>query len=145
MHSKSMSRKNARETLYKLVFEYLFSKEINEQTESILFCDASLSEDDKNYIHKCYVGIAEHFDELTGFITKYTTAYSSVDRLVKGDLTAMLISAYELVYCPEIPAGASISEAVELVKQFSTSKSSGFVNGVLASINREVRTNGENH
>ncbi len=134
-----MSRKNARETLYKLVFEYLFTKEINEQTEGMLLLDASLSEDDKDYIRKCYNGIAEHFDDLTARITKYTTGYASADRLVKGDLTAMLISAYELEFCEEIPASVSISEAVELVKQFSTSKSSGFVNGVLASINKEVR------
>ena len=140
-----MSRKNARETLYKLVFEYLFTKEINEQTEGMLLLDASLSEDDKEYIRKCYQGISAHFDELTASIAKYTTAYSSVDRLVKGDLTAMLISAYELTYCPEIPASVSISEAVELVKQFSTSKSSGFVNGVLASIHKEVEKDGENH
>ncbi len=141
----TMSRKNARETLYKLVFEYLFTKELNEQTEELLLLDASLSDDDKEYIRGCYNGIAEHFDQLTNDIVKYTTGYSSVDRLVKGDLTAMLISAYELAYCPEIPASVSISEAVELVKQFSTSKSSGFVNGVLASINKEVREHGENH
>ena len=134
-----MSRKNARETLYKLVFEYLFTKEINEQTEGMLFLDASLSDDDKEYIRKCYQGIAANYDELTARIIKYTTGYASVDRLVKGDLTAMLISAYELAFCPEIPASVSISEAVELVKQFSTSKSSGFVNGVLASINKEGR------
>ena len=140
-----MSRKNARETLYKLVFEYLFTKEINEQTEGLLLLDASLSEDDKDYIKSCYSGIAEHFDELTSYVVKYTTGYSSMDRLVKGDLAAMLISAYELIYLPEIPASASISEAVELVKQFSTSKSSGFVNGVLASINREVRDHGEDN
>ena len=140
-----MSRKNARETLYKLVFEYLFTKEINEQTEGMLLLDASLTDDDKDYIRKCYLGIAEHFDDLTASIVKYTTGYSSVDRLVKGDLTAMLISAYELVFCPEIPASVSISEAVELVKQFSTSKSSGFVNGVLASIHKEVEKDGENH
>lgn len=134
-----MSRKNARETLYKLVFEYLFTKEINEQTEEMLLLDASLSDDDKDYIRKCYQGIAANYDELTARIIKYTTGYASVDRLVKGDLTAMLISAYELAFCPEIPASVSISEAVELVKQFSTSKSSGFVNGVLASINKEGR------
>ena len=128
-----------------MVFEYLFSREINEQTESILFCDASLTQDDKDYICKCYLGIADHFDELSASILKYAIGYASIDRLVKGDLTAMLISAFELTYCPEIPAGASISEAVDLVKQFSTSKSSGFVNGVLASINREVRNDGENH
>ena len=140
-----MSRKNARETLYKLVFEYLFTKQLNEQTEGLLLLDASLTEDDKVYIKRCYEGISEHFDELTSYVVKYTTGYSTVDRLVKGDLTAMLISAYELAYVPEMPASVSISEAVELVKQFSTSKSSGFVNGVLASINREVRDHGENH
>ena len=140
-----MSRKNARETLYKLVFEYLFTKEINEQTEGMLLLDASLSDDDKDYIRKCYQGIAANYDELTARIIKYTTGYASVDRLVKGDLTAMLISAYELAFCPEIPASVSISEAVELVRQFSTSKSSGFVNGVLASINKEVRDHGENN
>ena len=131
--------------MYKLVFEYLFTKEINEQTEGILLLDASLTEDDKEYIRKSYLGIAANYDVLTAYVVKYTAGYASVDRLVKGDLTAMLISAYELAYCPEIPTSVSISEAVELVKQFSTSKSSGFVNGVLASINKEVRGNGENH
>ena len=140
-----MSRKNARETLYKLVFEYLFSGSINEQTEGLLLLDATLSDDDKEYIAGCYRGIAEHYDELTAYIVKYATGYASVERLVKGDLTAMLISSYELAYLSDIPASVSISEAVELVKQFSTSKSSGFVNGVLASINREVRNHGEDN
>ena len=128
-----------------MVFEYLFTKEINEQTETLLLYDASLTEEDKDYIRSCYRGIAEHYDELTSFITRFATGYASVDRLVKGDLTAMMISSYELAYLPDIPASVSISEAVDLVKQFSTSKSSGFVNGVLASINREVRKDGENH
>ena len=86
-----MSRKNARETLYKLVFEYLFTKELNEQTETLLLYDASLSEDDRDYIRAAYDGIAAHYDELCSRITKYTTGYSSVDRLVKGDLTAFII------------------------------------------------------
>ena len=140
-----MSRKNARETLYRLIFEYLFSKERNEQTEGILLCDASLTADDKDYIRRCYVGISDHYEELCSRIVKYCIGYSSVDRLVKGDLTALLIASYELLYFPEIPASVSINEAVELVKRFSTSKSSGFVNGVLASINREVRNDGESH
>jgi len=140
-----MSRKNARETLYKLIFEYLFSKEINEQTMELLLLDATLTADDKEYISKCYHGISDKAEDLTDLIMKYTTGYSSADRLVKGDLTAMLISSYELTYCPDIPSSVSINEAVELVKRFSTSKSSGFVNGVLASINKEVRKNGEDH
>ena len=137
-----MSRKNARETLYKLVFEYLFSGELNERTEGLLLLDASLTEDDREYVRLTYQGIATRYDELCSLISKYITGYSSVDRLVKGDLAALLISTYELMCSPDIPASVSINEAVELVKQFSTSKSSGFVNGVLASINKEVRKNG---
>ena len=104
--------------------------------------DASLTADDREYVKSSYAAIAERYDELCAIISKYITGYSSVDRLVKGDLAALLISAYELKFSPEIPSSVSINEAVELVKQFSTSKSSGFVNGVLASINREVRNNG---
>ena len=56
----------------------------------------------------------------------------------------VLVTVYGKEYQvkPEIPASVSISEAVDLVKQYSTSKSSGFVNGVLASINKEVRKDG---
>ncbi len=140
-----MSRKNAREVLYKLVFEFTFSNSLNEVTESMLLSDATLSADDKAYVEKAYSGITENFEQLCSLILKYTTGYSSVDRLVKADLVAMAISSYELSYMPEIPASVSISEAVELVKQYGTTKSSGFVNGVLASINREVRENGKNH
>ena len=137
-----MSRKNAREILYKLVFEYSFSRVPNEVTEAMFLSDATLSEDDKTYVKNTYLRITEKFDELSNLILKYTTGYASADRLVKADLIAMIVSAYELSYEPEIPAGVSISEAVDLVKQYSTSKSSGFVNGVLASINKEVRENG---
>jgi len=137
-----MSRKNARETLYKLVFEYLFSRETNERTEGLLLLDASLTEDDRDYVRSTYQGIADRYDELTSVIAGYITGYSSVDRLVKADLASLLISTYELMCSPDIPASVSINEAIELVKQFSTSKSCGFVNGVLASINREVRKNG---
>ena len=137
-----MSRKNARETLYKLVFEYLFSGSLNDRTEELLLLDASLTSDDREYVKRAYEGIAKRYDELCSVISKYITGYSSVDRLVKGDLAAILISSYELMYSPDIPASVSINEAVELVKQFSTAKSSGFVNGVLASINREVRNHG---
>ena len=137
-----MSRKTARDILYKLVFEYIFTGEVNERTQGMLLLDATLTPDDKEYINKCYAGVAEKREELSALIMKFAVGYSSADRLVKGDLVAMLISAYELSYMPDIPSGVSINEAVELVKQYSTDKSSGFVNGVLASINKEVRGNG---
>jgi len=128
--------------LYKLVFEFLFTGEVNDRTQTMLLSDATLTADDKEYVVKCYNGVAEHYDELTALILKYATGYASLDRLVKADLVALLIAAYELKYLPEVPTSVSINEAIELVKLYSTSKSSGFVNGVLASIHKEVKENG---
>ena len=126
-----MSRKNARETLYKLVFEYLFSKAPNEHTEELLLLDASLTADDREYVKSSYAGIAERYDELCTIISKYITGYSSVDRLVKADLAALLIATYELTCSPDIPASVSINEAVELAKNYDSEEAASFVNGVL--------------
>ena len=128
--------------MYKLVFEYTFTKTVNERTRDLLLLDATLTDDDKDYVVTCYVGIGERYDELCALILKYTTGYASTDRLVKADLVAMLISAYELSCLPSVPSGVSINEAIELVKEYSTDKSRSFVNGVLANINKEVRGNG---
>ena len=43
----------------------------------------------------------------------------------------MRVAMYEILYMPDIPNGASINEAVELAKKFSTEFSANFVNGVL--------------
>lgn len=134
-----MSRRQAREAVYKLVFEYMFSKSINEKTFEILNLDASLTDADKEYIQLTYSGIVEHFDTVCNTISKYTDKYSSIERLVKSDLAAMIVAVYEMLYIKDIPINVAINEAVDMVKQYGTDKSSGFVNGVLASINKELQ------
>ena len=49
------------------------------------------------------------------------------------------LATYELMAEPEVPVAVIIDEAVELAKQYSTEFSGGFVNGVLATIARQVR------
>ncbi len=133
-----MSRRQAREAVYKLVFEYIFAKSINEKTFEILKFDASLTDADKEYIEYTYKGIVQNYDTLCALIAKYADKYSSIDRLVKSDLAAMLIAVYEMQYLDDVPHNVAINEAVDIVKQYGTDKSSGFVNGVLASINKEL-------
>ncbi len=133
-----MSRRQAREAVYKLVFEYIFNKEINDRTYQILLSDATLSDADKEYMETAYKGVVEHYDALCAKIARYTDKYGSLDRLVKSDFAAMLVAVYELLYSTDVPPSVAINEAVDMVKQFGTEKSSGFVNGVLASVNKEI-------
>jgi len=132
-----MSRKSARDTTYKLIFEFLFSGEANGETYGMMLLDASLTNDDRAYIESVYKGVIYYYDELAAVIAKYSKGFS-VNRIFKPDLAALLLALYELTYMPEIPRGAIISEAVNIVKEYSTEKSYSFVNGILASVSKDI-------
>ncbi len=132
-----MSRSTAREHLFQLTFEQLFSEDKNDVTLEAYLMDASLTDSDKQYVRKAYDGIYSHLDELKGIIAKYSNGFN-IDRIYKPDLAAMIVSVYEMKYVPEVPAAVSINEAVELVKKYSTEKSKSYVNGVLASVNKAL-------
>lgn len=55
------------------------------------------------------------------------------------DRALLRMATFELGWRPDVPTSVVISEAVELAKSFSTEESSGFVNGMLATISRELR------
>ena len=132
-----MSRKIARENIYKLVFEYLFYDELNQTSLELMLLDSNLTEDDKQYIISDYEGVAAKKDELLELIKKHSNGFS-LDRIFRPDLSALLVATYELKYRKDIPAPVAISEAVDLVKMYSTKKSYSFVNGVLAGIYKEI-------
>ncbi len=63
----------------------------------------------------------------------------SLDRMPIVDRTLLRLATYELAHEHEIPVAVVISEAVELAKQYSTTGSGGFVNGLLVRVAAEVR------
>lgn len=128
-----MSRKIARDTIYKLVFEYLFTGEKGDVSLELAFLDQSLTSTDKSYILKAYSGVIEKKAELLELISNYAEGFSA-DRIFKPDLACLLLASYEMLYMDDIPMNVSISEAVELSKKYSTEKSSSYVNGILSSI-----------
>ncbi|MDD4316162.1 MAG: transcription antitermination factor NusB [Clostridia bacterium] len=131
-----MSRKVARESVYKLVFEYLFSKKPNRRTFDIL-SSAELADVDKKYMLEAYGGIMEKYDTLIAEIEELSEGFS-LERIFMPDLAALLLALYEMHYMPDIPHSVSIAEAVELVKRYSTDKSNQYVNGVLSSVYKKL-------
>lgn len=132
-----MSRKVAREYAYKLVFEYNFWKKFSEFSLENVFADPTLTKDDRNYINTVYSGVIDKFDGLCETIQKYSTNFQ-LNRIYKADLSVLLLAIYEMKYMDDIPLTVSISEAIEIVKKFSTPKSNVFVNGVLSSVYKEI-------
>ena len=56
------------------------------------------------------------------------------DRVALIDRILLTLAICEIHFLDEVPPKVSISEAIELAKEYSTSESSGFVNGVLDKI-----------
>lgn len=69
----------------------------------------------------------EHLDEVLGqVITNW-----SINRLSRIDHNILRLAAYELLYLEDIPARATMDEAIELAKRYGDRNSGQFVNGVL--------------
>ena len=61
-----------------------------------------------------------------------------VHRMAVVDRSILRLALYELLYEPT-PTAVVIDEAVELAKRYSTRESGAFVNGILATLARQVR------
>jgi N utilization substance protein B len=83
-------------------------------------------------------GVEEHQARIDALISKHAIDWS-LDRMPVVDRALMRIATLELGWRPDVPTSVVISEAVELAKAYSTEDSSGFVNGLLATIAHELR------
>jgi N utilization substance protein B len=51
----------------------------------------------------------------------------------------LLLAAYELIHCPELPYRVAINEAVELAKLFGATEGHKYINGVVDRMARTLR------
>ena len=125
-------RSDAREVAMKLVFEYLFNSQINEQLISDLSQEYQLTTE-QDYASKTYFGVVNNIDKLNEQIEKFAIGFS-VDRIFKVDKAILLVAIYEILFVSSIDYKVSVNEALNLAKKYSTEKSSKFINGILAKI-----------
>jgi N utilization substance protein B len=129
-----MSRRLARETCFKLIFEYEFLHDKNEISLQQFLDNENLDEEDKKFIIEEYDGLILHNDEICEIIASKLKGYT-LPRIFKIDLAILKIAIYELKFSTaQTPPNVVVNEAVELAKKYSTDKSYSFVNGILASI-----------
>lgn len=129
-----MTRREQRETVFKLLFRVEFNvmDEMEEQAKLFVFTEEldENDEDVKQVIEK-QKKILEKLPEIDALINEKTKGWET-GRMGKIDLTLIRLAAYEIMYDDTIPAGVAINEAVELAKKYGQDSSSSFVNGVLA-------------
>ena len=75
-------------------------------------------------------------------IEKYASNWET-ERITQMDKSIMQIALAELKSFPSIPINVTMNEYINIAKNYSTPKSSTFINGVLDSIIKELKDNNE--
>lgn len=130
----SMSRRELREQIFKLVFraEFYDKEDLPEQTRLFFEDDEQpMQEADHTYIADKSNKILGMLDTIDNMINTEAKGWTT-ERMGKVDLTILRLAVYEIKFDEDVPAGVAINEAVELAKRFGQEESAGFVNGVLA-------------
>ncbi len=129
-----MSRRVARDELFKIVFE----ADMNETTpdtirDNFLTRDSViLSKADITFFTKYVNGISEHQEEIIKTL-KNTIVGWDFDRISSIERALLKCAVYELSY-EETGFEIVANEIVELAKVYGDDKTADFVNGVLAKI-----------
>ncbi|HZO88244.1 MAG TPA: transcription antitermination factor NusB [Chthonomonadaceae bacterium] len=89
------------------------------------------------FTYKLVTGVLEHRNMLDRRLAALSSGWR-LERQVAVDRNILRIAAFEMLYLPGIPTGASINEAIELAKKYSTAESGRFVNGVLGALAAQV-------
>jgi N utilization substance protein B len=126
------TRRQARERALSLLYE-AESKGVH--PNDVL---AELPVDPAKFAEELVRGVADHQEEIDRYLGEYAHDWT-VDRMPALDRALLRMSVFELLYRPDVPTGAVVSEAVELAQDYSTDESARFVNGMLSNIAESVR------
>ena len=126
-----MNRTEMRENAFKLIYSLEIQKVENVQEQINLYFESNniTDEEAKKYIANAVNGIEEHQEEILKDIETNLKEEWKLSRISKMDLTILKLAIYEIKFT---------NEAVELAKKYGEDKSKNFVNGILASVVKEM-------
>lgn len=134
-----MNRSTIRENTFKLIYSLEIQKDENIEEQIELFIESNDIKDDeaKKYMKETVFGIEKNKEEILLNIEKNLKEDWKLNRISKMDLSILKLAIYEIEFS-EVPYKVAINEAVELAKKYGEDKSKNFVNGILASIVKDM-------
>lgn len=125
-----MSRTEAREIAFCLLFERSYNIQTPPERYKDLFEDVELTEKDIEYINevlKAYDANHEQIDEAISSNSRHWR----LSRIPRADLSILRLAICEMMYLSDVPVKAAINEAINLSKLYCEEGGPSFINGVL--------------
>ena len=134
-----MKRSEAREMLFKALYEIEVQKDITDEHINMFLENNEITDNATiEYIKKSISGISLKKDELENIISSNLKKDWKLDRISKINIALLKLAIYEIKYT-ETPFKVAINEVVELAKKYSEETAPAFINGVLASVVAEEK------
>lgn len=130
-----MTRTQARELAFFIVFEYSFSGE----SVSEIIDNSSAARDVQvpPFARELAEGTIAHLETLDAAIARLARGWR-LERISRVSLAILRLAMYEMQFDDSIPASVSINEAVNLCKTYAGEEDYAFVNGILGTAAREL-------
>jgi N utilization substance protein B len=130
-------RHQARRFALQAVYGYLLAGTAPDELVAHLRGEAGFERCDTGYFERLLRGVVAERAQLeqlfSGFLDRSLTQLDPVEHAV------LLLAAYELAHCPELPYRVAINEAVELAKLFGATEGHKYVNGVVDRMAHKLR------
>ena len=101
--------------------------------------DVTYHEADRDFFDDLVTGANSRSDDVDQLITDRLAEGWTLERLDRPMRAILRAGAYELIARSDVPVGSVISEYVDVAHAFYDKRESGFVNGLLDAIAKEVR------
>ena len=100
-----------------------------------------VKQDDEEFLVELFRKVILHQQEFTSEIDEKTPNWDT-ERIADMDMILIKMALTEFLYFPSIPTKVTINEYIEIAKDYSTRKSSYFINGVLDKLLKDYNKTG---
>ena len=132
----SMTRRQAREQAFTLIFEKSFHPEITVEEMISMAVEARYLQTDEFAVLLAKTA-DEQQPEIDSIIENNAIGWKK-DRISRVSLSLLRLALCEMLFIEEVPTNVSINEAVELAKLYASQEDAAFINGVLGAAARKL-------
>ncbi len=135
-----MARHRGREIALRVLFEHDLAH--TEPKDLLDYALADESDVNRQFASALVQGTSDHLEALDSRIARAAIDWK-LNRMPTIDRNILRLATYEMLYSMDVPISVIISEALELAQDYSTTDAKKFVNGVLSTLAREIRPEGD--
>jgi N utilization substance protein B len=144
MSKSTHPRRIAREAVLQALYAYEITKEKQSKVLKDIINRQSYDNDMKVFITSLFNFSIDNKEWCEEQIKTRLNNWE-FDRVALLDRLLLILAISEIHFVDDVPPKVSISEAIEIAKQYSTEESAGFVNGVLDNIYKTMENKVESN